>query len=511
MHLVRLLAAAALAALVSAFPASAGEGPLPPAPENLAQSWVAYFHLSGHVFRVGDTVTGTVTIPPIGDCGKGHRCVTRFYGLGGAGLRPVGPCHMKHRTCRWKAVEETEGWQTMVMQIENDVGAAHSDDYYLVVDPNTYVLDGTVFSKTSTKGVAGVQLKIAGKKKVTATTNGSGYYSVALKQGAYAVTPFKAGEKGKFAPARASVTVTSKGARRDFLLKRAFRSDLYGVTKNGGQVASGDRIGGADDEVSYVGKDWDPEGDPVQVYWNDVKIGEHSGAGELGGKWRLPVFPDDSCRGRLKAVQGEVVKTLALRAAKAGAVVFADKDVTAGLFRGERVDAVSEARKLRSKSVLCEGEGASVGEKGAAIWVTDRAFFVENRPKGIRIRGTVSSPGAAMALSGGRSMSFAVRGADPRSYDTAGRGIVQQISGTLEGSIAFEGLLRGTGNVRVTVPLRLAGAVLFVDGDLTLEQGVSGVGAIIVTGSVTVRGLVDLVTDNVVALLAGGNLLLYGK
>ena len=90
-------------------------------------------------------------------------------------------------------------------------------------------------------------------------------------------------------------------------------------------------------------------------------------------------------------------------------------------------------------------------------------------------------------------------------------GIVQQISGTLEGSIAFEGLLRGTGSVRVTGPLRLAGAVLFVDGDLTLEQGVSGVGAIIVTGSVTVRGLVDLVTDNVVALLAGGNLLLYGK
>lgn len=511
MHRARLLAATALVALAAALPASGGEGPLPPAPENLAQSWVAYFHLSGHVFRVGDTVTGTVTIPPIGDCGKGHRCVNGFYGLVGPGLEPIGPCDMKHRTCRWKAVGETEGWQTMVMQISNDVGPAHSDDYYMVVDPNTYVLDGTVESRTSSKGVPGVRLRIAGKKRVTATTNGSGYYAVALKKGRYRITPFKAGEKGKFAPARASVVVTTKGAKRDFLLKRAFRSDFFGVTKNGGQVASGDRIGGADDEVSYVGKDWDPEGDPVQVYWNDVKLGEHSGVGEFGNKWRLPVFTDNSCRGRLKAVQGEVVKTLALRAAKAGAVVFADKDVTAGLFRGDRVDAVSGARRLRSKAVLCEGEGASVGAKGAAIWVTDTAFFVENRPKGVRIRGTVSSPAAAMALSGGRSISFAVRGADPRSYDTAGKGLVQQIPGTVEGSPVFNGLLRGTGSVRVTGPLRLDGAVLFVDGDLMLEQGVSGVGAIIATGSVTVRGPVDLVTDNIVAMLAGGNLLLYGK
>lgn len=511
MHPVRLLVVAALAALVSAFPASAGEGPLPPAPENLAQSWVAYFHLSGHVFRVGDTVTGTVTIPPIGDCGKGHRCVTGFYGLGGAGLKPIGPCDLKHKTCRWKAVEETEGWQTMVMQIQNDVGPAHSDDYYLVVDPNTYVLDGTVSSKTSTKGVAGVQLRIAGKKKVTATTNGSGYYAVALKKGAYTVTPFKAGEKGKFAPARASVTVTSRGARRDFLLKRAFRSDLYGVTKNGGEARDGDLLGGAGDAVSYVGKDWDPEGDHVFVYWNDKQLGEHAGAAELSGQWSVPLFPDDSCKGRLKAVQGEVVKTLTLRAAKWGAVIFADKDVTAGLDRGDSVEARSEGRKLKTKSVLCENEAPALGDKATAVWMTERAFVVENRPKGIKIRGAVTSPDVRMALSGNRAYTFAVRGNAPASYDPAGRSGVNALPPVLESATSLSGFARASGDLRIKGPLRLDGGVLYVAGNLTLDAGVSGKGAVIVAGTATIRGPVDLVTDSVAALVTGGTLLLYGK
>lgn len=514
MRTLRPFVVLALAALALAAAAPAADGPLPPAPENLPQSWVGYFHLGGHVFRVGDTVTGTVEIPPIGDCGKGHRCVQSFYISGGAGLTPVGPCDLKHRACRWKAVDATDTWQTLTMQITSDLGPAVSSDYYLVVDPNTYVLDGTVTSRTSSKGVPGVKLRIVGKKSVTATTNGGGYYAVALKKGSYTVTPSRAGEKGKFAPARAHVVVTTKGAKRDFLLKRAFRSDLIGVTKNGGQVASGDRIGGADDEVSYIGKDWDPEGDPVQVYWSDVKIGEHSGAGEFGNRWRLPVFPDDSCRGRLKAVQGEVVKTLDLHAARDGQVVFADGDVRAGLYRGDHVEAVSGARRLKSKSFLCEGEGASVGDKGAAIWATSGAVSVENRPKGIRIWGAVSTAGGAMALSGGRAVQFAIRGPDPRGFDPAGKAgvaVIAPFNPASKDAIRLTGFCRGDGDLHAYGPLSLDGAVLYVNGNLTLDGGVSGTGAVIATGNVTIRGAVDLRTDSTVALLAGGKLLLYGK
>lgn len=511
MRRVRSLAAAVLAALVSAGSAASGEGPFPPAPENPAQSWVAYFHLSGHVFRVGDTVTGTITIPPIGDCGKGHRCVTGFYGLGGAGLKPIGPCDMKHRTCRWKAVAETDGWQVMSLQIQNNVGPAHSDDFYLVVDPNTYVLDGTVSSRTSSTGVPGVKLGIAGKKKLTATTNANGYYAVALKKGAYTVTPSKAGEKGKFAPPRASVTVGPKGAKRDFLLKRAFRSDLYGVTKNGAQARDGDRIGAVDDAVSYIGDDWDPEGDHVFVYWNDKQLGDHSGAGKFSNQWSVPLFPDDSCKGRLKAVQGEVVKTVTLRAAKWGAVVFADKDVTAGLDRGDSVEARDGGRKLKTKSFLCEGEAPVLGAQATAIWMTEKAFVVENRPKGIKIRGSVSSPDIRMALSGGRAYTLAVRGNAPAAYDPAGRSGVFAVGPVLEGATTLSGFGRADGDLRVKGPLRLDGSVLYVAGNLTVDAGISGKGAVVVVGSATIRGPVDLVTDNIAALVTGGTLVLYGK
>ncbi|MGE0492685.1 MAG: hypothetical protein AB7S38_25965 [Vulcanimicrobiota bacterium] len=58
--------------------------------------------------------------------------------------------------------------------------------------------------------------------------------------------------------------------------------------------------------------------------------------------------------------------------------------------------------------------------------------------------------------------------------------------------------------------LTLDGGVLFVDGDLTIEGGISGKGAVIVTGDLSVHGSGSLASDNVAAILAGGFLEVEG-
>ncbi|MCA9794332.1 MAG: hypothetical protein KC910_21140, partial [Candidatus Eremiobacteraeota bacterium] len=58
--------------------------------------------------------------------------------------------------------------------------------------------------------------------------------------------------------------------------------------------------------------------------------------------------------------------------------------------------------------------------------------------------------------------------------------------------------------------LTLDGGVLFVDGDLNIEGGISGKGAVVVTGDLSVHGSGSLASDNVAAILAGGFLEVEG-
>lgn len=514
---VLVVAVTVCAVLLGNGAAALADGQLPPAPDNLPQSWIAYFHLSTHIVRVGETLTGTITIPPIGDCGKGHRCVSGVSIWGGLGLRQLGKCDLQHRHCRFKAIDETDTWQSVDMNISNDVGPAVSKDYYLVVDPNTYVLDGTITSKTNPTGVPGVQLRISGKQRATATTNGNGYYAVRLKKGRYAVTPSKAGEKGHFAPRTAHVNVRRHGRNtQNFRLRQSFPSNLIGVTKNGGQVASGERIGGAGDQVSFIGSVWDPEGDAIQVTWNGTQIGSYTTPASFSGSWQLPVFPTDSCRGTLRAVQGEFVKSLALHADPAGQIAFADGDVHAGFFRGDHVDAANPTRTLKPKSVLCEGEGAYVGPTGAAIWANTDAFEISDKPKGIHVWGAVSTPSGTLALSGGRTVQFAIGGPDPHTFDPALRGApnVVRLGPTLSsgsGTVNLGGFYSRDGDLSVPSALHLDGAVLYVNGNATLSAGLNGVGAVIVTGNLTIKGPIELRTDSTNALVVGGALSLGGS
>lgn len=59
--------------------------------------------------------------------------------------------------------------------------------------------------------------------------------------------------------------------------------------------------------------------------------------------------------------------------------------------------------------------------------------------------------------------------------------------------------------------LNLEDGVLYVDGDLTVHGGVSGSGALLVDGNVTIHDGAALATDNQIALVAKGDVRVYGR
>lgn len=96
---------------------------------------------------------------------------------------------------------------------------------------------------------------------------------------------------------------------------------------------------------------------------------------------------------------------------------------------------------------------------------------------------------------------------DPRSrYDI----YYETLDAPVYPSRHLTGVWLSDGNLRIDGPLTLDNTVLFVAGDLRVEGGLSGTGAVFVTGSVDLRGGVTLVTDESVALLAEGNVRIWG-
>jgi len=76
--------------------------------------------------------------------------------------------------------------------------------------------------------------------------------------------------------------------------------------------------------------------------------------------------------------------------------------------------------------------------------------------------------------------------------------------------LELSGLARATYSVVLDKGLTLDGGVLYVDGDLTVQKGVNGYGAVFCTGSLKVQGGSNLGSDSLCALVAGGNLSLEG-
>jgi hypothetical protein len=64
--------------------------------------------------------------------------------------------------------------------------------------------------------------------------------------------------------------------------------------------------------------------------------------------------------------------------------------------------------------------------------------------------------------------------------------------------------------VTFTGDVDLQGALVYVDGDVVLDKPLKGTGALVATGSVTLRGGADMEADSLAAVLAGGDLTVAG-
>jgi hypothetical protein len=85
---------------------------------------------------------------------------------------------------------------------------------------------------------------------------------------------------------------------------------------------------------------------------------------------------------------------------------------------------------------------------------------------------------------------------------------VDQLAG---GGPPLSGRRRKAGSLQVTDGLRLDGALLFVDGDLQVQGGLSGKGAVVVTGNVTLEGQSQFESGHAVAILSGGDTRIRGS
>ncbi|MBN9415120.1 hypothetical protein ABS71_10725 [bacterium SCN 62-11] len=100
-----------------------------------------------------------------------------------------------------------------------------------------------------------------------------------------------------------------------------------------------------------------------------------------------------------------------------------------------------------------------------------------------------------------------------RSYDPQllGKPNLQNISPGKIDAPQFEGFVRSPGSLVVSNGLNLNNGVLYVDGDLDVSGGIQGSGALFVTGNTHVGGTSDLTTDNSVAILTAGNVIIDGS
>jgi hypothetical protein len=85
---------------------------------------------------------------------------------------------------------------------------------------------------------------------------------------------------------------------------------------------------------------------------------------------------------------------------------------------------------------------------------------------------------------------------------------VDELSGSAN---QLSGRRRKAGSLRVRDGLELEGALLFVDGDLHIQGGLRGKGAVVVTGNVTLEGQSQFESGHAVAVLAGGDARIRGS
>lgn len=97
-------------------------------------------------------------------------------------------------------------------------------------------------------------------------------------------------------------------------------------------------------------------------------------------------------------------------------------------------------------------------------------------------------------------------------YDPAqsGKPGLQTLTDAAPAALSLEGYCRRSGSLHVRGPLTLKGALVFVEGDLTVDGGIQGKGCLVVQGKTRLGGGSQLASDNVAALLSRGDVTLEG-
>jgi len=170
---------------------------------------------------------------------------------------------------------------------------------------------------------------------------------------------------------------------------------------------------------------------------------------------------------------------------------------------------------LRSLSDLNDGLQASELLKGQLLANGSLSMVAPAQVAGDLKTAGSASVGGVTFLTGGYEEHVKpedIPHLDLAKYDPAGKPEIVEYRASEIGlnPLTVAGLMRVSGTTALQRKLTLNGGVLFVDGDLRLDQGVEGYGAVFCTGSMVVRGGSDLGSDSLCALVAGRDLSVSG-
>lgn len=98
---------------------------------------------------------------------------------------------------------------------------------------------------------------------------------------------------------------------------------------------------------------------------------------------------------------------------------------------------------------------------------------------------------------------------DPRKMTSPGN--VTSLGSSFYQDPKFEGKVLREGDLIISGDMNLDGALLFVEGDLEIVGNLTGRGAIVTTGKLTISGTQNVTTDNELAILVGGDLSIKGR
>ena len=139
---------------------------------------------------------------------------------------------------------------------------------------------------------------------------------------------------------------------------------------------------------------------------------------------------------------------------------------------------------------------------------------------GVKVVGNAQSAGAiedhGAVIEKGEKKPFADKQELPKisiaDYDPKDReGVVTRTETSVTTGGPIYGFQRFGQSVTFKEEVDLNGALLFIDGDVTLEKPLKGTGALVATGKVTLLGGADMKADSLAAVLAGDDLTINGS